>query len=124
MSRQIITTPGGERLVLMPESKFLAMQEALEDREDVSTVKAFEQDLAAGKAELIPAEFVDRLVDGENPIRVWRDYRGIKAVELAKTVGISQSHISSIETGQREPSVTLLKKLAEALNVDMDDLVA
>lgn len=124
MSTQIITTPGGERLVLMPESKFLAMQEALEDREDVSTVKAFEQDLAAGKAELIPAEFVDRLVDGENPIRVWRDYRGIKAVELAKTVGISQSHISSIETGQREPSVTLLKKLAEALNVDMDDLVA
>ena len=124
MSRQIITTPGGERLVLMPESKFLAMQEALEDREDVSTVKEFEQDLAAGKAELIPAEFVDRLVDGENPIRVWRDYRGIKAVELAKTVGISQSHISSIETGQREPSVTLLKKLAEALNVDMDDLVA
>ena len=124
MSTQIITTPGGERLVLMPESKFLAMQEALEDREDVSTVKEFEQDLAAGKAELIPAEFVDRLVDGENPIRVWRDYRGIKAVELAKTVGISQSHISSIETGQREPSVTLLKKLAEALNVDMDDLVA
>ena len=119
MSTQIITTPGGERLVLMPESKFLAMQEALEDREDVSTVKEFEQDLAAGKAELIPAEFVDRLVDGENPIRVWRDYRGIKAVELAKTVGISQSHISSIETGQREPSVTLLKKLAEALNVDM-----
>ena len=42
---------------------------------------------------------------------------------LAATVGVTPSAISQVETGKRGLSVDLLKKLSEALQVDMDDLV-
>jgi hypothetical protein len=40
--------------------------------------------LAAGEDELIPAEFVNRMIDGENKVRVWREYRGLTIKALAR----------------------------------------
>lgn len=122
MSEQIIVTPNGERLVVIPEAEFVAMREALEDREDVEAVRAFQRKLASGQEELIPAEFVNRIIDGENKIRVWREYRSIPARELAERTGLSAAYISEIETGRKEGSVSSLKKIAAALSVDLDDL--
>lgn len=123
MSVQIITSPSGERLAVLPEKEYLAMQNALDDKADEAAVLDFQAKLTNGEEELIPSEIVNRLLDGENPIKVWREYRGMKAYELAENIGISQSHMSSLETKQREPSVSLLKKLTEVLNVELDDLV-
>lgn len=123
MSAQIITTPNGERLVVLPEAEFLVMREALEDREDAEAVRSFERKLAAGEEELIPAEFVNRIIDGENKVRVWRSYRGMSARELAAATGLSAPYISEIEGGRKEGSVSAMKKIAEALQVDLDDIV-
>jgi DNA-binding XRE family transcriptional regulator len=123
MSIQFITTPDGNRLAVLPESEYMEMKNALDDAADTTAVQRFQDKLAAGKEELIPSEFANRLIDGDNPIKVWREYRKMKAYELAETIGISQSHMSSLETDQREPSVSLLKKLAEALSVSVDDLI-
>lgn len=123
MGEQVITTPSGERLVVLPEAEFLAMREALEDREDVEAVRAFERSLASGDEELIPGEFVDRILDGENKVRVWRSYRGLSARDLATATGLSAPYISEIESGKKDGSVSAMKKIAEALRVDLDDIV-
>lgn len=123
MTIQIITTPTGERLVVIPESEWLAVQEALEDREDTAAIDAFHRKLAAGEEELIPASIVNRMLDGENPIRVWREYRGLTAAALAQQAGISAAYLSELETGKKEGSVAALSRIAAALGVTVDDLI-
>ena len=41
--------------------------------------------------EAIPDAVVGRLLDGENPVRVWREYRGLSLRSLAERAGISAS---------------------------------
>ena len=72
--------------------------------------------------ELIPAEFVNRMLDGESPIRVWREFRGLSARDLASMAGISAPYLSLIETGAKTGSLETLKALAAALKVGLDDI--
>lgn len=123
MGAQIITTDGGERLVIIPEAEFNAMREAIEDREDIDAVHAFHAKLAAGEEELVPADVANRIIDGENKVRVWREYRGLTARDLAAKAEISGGYLSQIETGAREGSLDAIKRIAAALAVTMDDLV-
>lgn len=71
----------------------------------------------------MPARVVERLIDGENTITVWREHRGMTISALAEKAGLSQSYLSQIESGKREGKVTMLARLARALAVDLDDLV-
>lgn len=123
MNKQIITTSSGERLVVIPEAEYVAMREALEDIEDGEAVLAFRQKLAAGNEDVIPAEYADRILDGESKVRVWREYRGLTAVDLAARVGISPAYLSQIETGARESSLDVMRRIAGILGVTIDDLV-
>lgn len=50
--------------------------------------------------EVFPADFVNRLFDSKNKLRVWREYRGFSAQDLAQATGISQAYLSEIETGK------------------------
>lgn len=55
--------------------------------------------------------------------KIIRDYRkrsGITATQLAEKIGVSQGTISHIETGRRSPSVDLIHRIAEALNIPSD----
>lgn len=123
MTVQIIVTPTGERLVVIPESEWIAMQEALEDREDIAAIDEFHRKLAAGEEELVPASIVNRILDGENPIRVWREYRGLSAAALAQQAGISAAYLSELETGKKDGSVAALSRIAAVLGVTVDDLI-
>ncbi len=119
---QYIETPAG-RFAVLPEEEFRAIADAAEDNADRMVIAEFRRKLAAGEEELVPSEIVDRILAGENRIRVWREHRGMKATELAEAVGVSQGFLSQLETGKREGSVTVLKAIATALKVDLDDLV-
>ena len=44
--------------------------------------------------------------------------------ELAKRTGIKQPTLSSIESGRRNPSLTIAARLASALGCTLDELVA
>lgn len=122
MSVQTITTAAGERLVVLPEAEYLALIEAAEDAADRQSVADFRRRLTAGKEELIPSVIVDRLLGGENRIRVWREHRGLTPGELADRAGLKQPYLLQIETGKREGSVEALRALAAALSVTLDDL--
>lgn len=80
---QTITTPGGETLVVLP----IAEYEDLLDRADIAQADKVKADIAAGRDELVPAEVVNRLLAGENAVKVWRSHRGMAARELAKKAG-------------------------------------
>ena len=55
-------------------------------------------------------------------LRELRDKADLSLRELAKIIGISTPFISDIELGRRFPSEEILKKLARALNVSLEDL--
>jgi DNA-binding XRE family transcriptional regulator len=116
---QTITTPNGETLVILP----LADYERLLDQADIAKATKVAADIAAGRDELVPAEIVNRILDGENKVRVWRAHRGLSARDLAKATGLSAPYISEIESGKKEGSLSAMRKIAEALKVDLDDLV-
>ena len=74
--------------------------------------------------ETVPHAVVQRLVMGEQPVKVWREYRGLTQAALARAARITPAYLSQIETGVREGSVRVLTALARTLQVDVEDLVA
>lgn len=122
MDPQIVTTPSGERLVVIPEAEYETLLAAAEDAADTAAVEAFRRKLAAGDEELIPAAIVDRILGGESRIRVWRDHRGLTSAALAEKAGIAQAFLSQIETGKRDGTIDTLRRIAAALRVSLDDL--
>ncbi|TBB53782.1 XRE family transcriptional regulator [Rhizobium ruizarguesonis] len=92
------------------------------DDVDIRDASAAKARIAAGE-ETWPEEVVAALVAGENPVTVFRKYRGMKQVELADEVGQSQPYISEIESGQKIGSTDVMKAIALALDVDLNDIV-
>lgn len=103
--------------------EYKALKLAAEDLADLRAYDRAKAALDSGEEELIPAEFVKRIVAGERPLRVWRDYRGLTQAALAGASGVNRVQISNIEAGAKSGSVETLKKLARALDVAVDDLV-
>jgi transcriptional regulator with XRE-family HTH domain len=63
------------------------------------------------------------LLDGESPVKVWREKRGRSKRELATAAGVSAGYLAEIETGRKPGSAAALARLAEALQVQMEDLI-
>lgn len=101
-----------ELVVLTPE----ALADLIEDAEAVAAFAATRGD------EAIPIEIADLLLAGENPVRVWRRHRGLTLRQLADRAEIGKGYLSQIETGERAGTAATLKKLADVLGVDLDDL--
>lgn len=116
---QTITTPAGEELVLLAKAEY----EALVDQADIARADKIMADIVAGREETIPAEVVRRLISGESKVKVWRNHRGMTGRELAEATDLSAPYVSEIESGRKEGSISAMKKIAEALKVDLDDLV-
>ena len=94
-----------------------------EDLADIQAALAVEARIARGEEELIPASVVDRLIDGEPPLRVWREFREQSQAALARASGVNRVQIVDIESGRSSGSVHTLRKLADALRVAVDDLI-
>lgn len=57
-------------------------------------------------------------------IRMYRKKAGLTQVKLAEIIGATQGAIAMWESGDREPDIKTLKKLSEALNCTVDELLA
>lgn len=53
--------------------------------------------------------------------RRWRTTRNLSQLALAETAGVSQRHVSWLETGRSRPSRDMVLRLAEALEVPLRD---
>ena len=119
MSVQVIEKEGKPEFAVLPFEEYETLLERLEDLEDARDL----QEYRANPGESFPAAVANRLLEGKNPIKMWREYRGMTQGGLAEKVRVTVAHISQIESGKRECSVKLLRSLSKALNVDMELLL-
>ncbi|MCF8466435.1 MAG: helix-turn-helix transcriptional regulator [Sneathiella sp.] len=75
------------------------------------------------KKENFPPEILKKIVNGENPLRVYREHRHLTGQQLAEKVGVSQAYISQLETDRRAGTTDVMKKIAKVLDVSLDHLV-
>lgn len=117
------TSPSGDEMVVISRAEFERLRGAAEDAADVRAYDRAKAALASGEEELIPAEMLDRMLAGESPVKVWRQYRGLTQAALAAKADLSEGYLSQIETGKRDGTVQSFKRLAEALGLTVDDLI-
>ncbi|PIQ96229.1 MAG: transcriptional regulator [Nitrospinae bacterium CG11_big_fil_rev_8_21_14_0_20_56_8] len=110
---------GKPESVVLSKEDYARLLRCKEDLEDIRALKQYE----ASREEGFPAAVVKRLVDGGNPIRVYREFRGLTQLKLSQRVGVKPSYITQLESGKRKGTVQVLKKIAAALDLDLDDLV-
>ena len=58
-----------------------------------------------------------------NAIKDLRKQKGLKQIDFADMCGLSQSYLSSIEKGRKEPTLSILKQIAKELSSPMPVLV-
>ena len=122
MNVQVIEKDGLPEWAILPYKTYEQLLEDAEMLQDIRDYDAVKQAIADGE-ELIPAEVVYALVDGENPIRVWREYRGMTQAQLAKVAEISVPYLSQLESGKRKGSSDVLLAIAKGLDLTLDDVV-
>jgi DNA-binding XRE family transcriptional regulator len=111
-----------QKIEIEGKTYVLLSEEDYEDLIDGLEASAVLADIAAGQ-EVWPLDIVEARANGENPVRVFRSYRKLSVSELAAAAGISQPYLSEIESGKKTGSVDVLKRIAAALKVDLDDIV-
>ncbi len=128
MPRKAVAVPDGS--VIVPRAEWervnAAAARAESFDEDAADLRAGKRALArieAGESEFFPLELVKRISNGESPVRVFREHRGISGAELGRRVGLDQSTISNIETGKTHGTLATTVRIARALGVDLANLV-
>jgi DNA-binding XRE family transcriptional regulator len=122
MSVQFIAKDGQPEWAVLPYAEYAALVEAAEMLADIRAYDEAKARIAAGE-ETIPAEVTFALLEGANPIAVWRKHRNLTQQALAAQVGISKAYLSQLESGKRSGTTEMLARLAQALRVDLDDLM-
>jgi DNA-binding XRE family transcriptional regulator len=114
---QIITSPSGEELVVLPRRDY-------EDLVDDLAARKIEAALAGGREELLSAEETAALVAAPTPLAFWRKKRGRTQSQLGAEIGVSENFLSKLERGEANADMTVYGKLAQSLQVLIDDLVS
>ena len=117
---QIIRKDGEPEYAVVPYREFERLREASEMADDVA---AYDRAKAAVDIITVPGEVVRRLVAGENPVKVWREHRGLKQAELVERLGVSKGYLSQIESGKKDGTVNLYRKISRVLEVSLDELI-
>ena len=103
---------------IVPMRNYDELREALENLADREALR----EAQASGEELFPSSLAERLWSGANPVQVWREYRGLSVTELAQRAKVSDSQLSAIERGNTTGSIQTLRRIADVLEVTLDDL--
>lgn len=121
MTVQIVEI-AGHKMALLPVGEYERLIDLAEDRADTLAAADAERRRGEGE-EYLPAAMVDRLLAGENPLKVWRKHRGMTLASLAAAAGAEYSVLSRIENGKLQGRPALWRRLAQALRVSADDIL-
>ena len=120
---QIIRTPNGEELVVLPRADYEALLARLddeaEDADDVALYDARKAELAGGGG-VLPPEVSAAILRGDSRLKAIRNWRDETQLHLASRTGIGQGYLSDLESGRRTGTPETIAKLAEALDVPAD----
>jgi hypothetical protein len=125
MSVRFQKTSRGEVAILPRKDYELLLAKASEADEDAGTARVAaraRKEIASG-GPLLPKDVVDRMANGDNPVRVLREWRDITQMYLSFKTNLSQGYISDIENGRRTGTAAALGLIASVLKVPLDLLV-
>lgn len=124
MNVQIIKQGDKPEWAVVPYEAYLQLVEQAEMLQDVQDYDSAKAALERGDDELIPSEVVYAILNGENPIKVWREFRGMSQQETAEKAGISVPYLSQLESRKRKGTMDVLSSIAKVLDVSIESLVA
>jgi hypothetical protein len=119
---QIIRSPSGEELVVLPRAEYealLARANEAEDADDVAIYDARKAEMAAGGG-VLPPEVSAAILRGDSRLKAIRKWRAETQMHLESKTGIGQGYLSDLESGRRTGTPETIAKLAEALNVPVE----
>lgn len=116
-------TPSGEAIVILPEAEFERLTALAEDTLDGGALSASKARIDGGTEDLLNEADLDALRAAPTPLAFWRARRGIEVAALAAQAGLPESDLVAMERGTSMGHITRYRALAEALGVDVDDLV-
>jgi hypothetical protein len=120
---QIIRTPSGEELVVLPRAEYEALLERVdhdaEDADDVAIYDARKAELAEGGI-VLPLEVSAALLRGESRLKAIRNWRRETQLHLSFKTRLGQGYLSDLENGRRTGTPETLAKLAQALEVPVE----
>ena len=102
---------GDPQLVYSLEIKVLDLEAKV-----ASLEKTLAREVSASDPANVPADVLEQIDKGENPVRAVRQYRLMTQKELGERSGIRANHISAIERGMPYGLKTA-KRLSDALDV-------
>lgn len=114
--------------ITMSRTDYEALLDRLEDAEDLTALaEARAERVRLGDeayyANALPIELVERMIEGEHPIRIWREHRGLTLREMAEKTGLKYPYLSEIETGKKRGSINAYMAIAQALGVEIDTIL-
>lgn len=110
-------------MISIPLEEYRSLQAAAEQLADLQAYDRALVQLANGDEEPLPSEFVKRMLSGESPLRIWREFRGLTQTALAEASNVNRVQIADIESGRKSGSIETVKKLADALGITLDELI-
>ncbi len=116
---QIIRTPSGEEMVVIPRVEYERLLAAAhdEDADDVAIYDARKAELAGDPDAVLPAPVSAAMLKGDSRFKALRRWRGLSQSALAAKAGVGQGYLSDIENRRRTGSPETLERLARALDV-------
>jgi DNA-binding XRE family transcriptional regulator len=103
-------------MITVPRADYDALVQRLNDLEDHTLIEE-----RRGEPTLSEAA-IERMLDGESLVTLWREERRLTQRELAAQSGLSPSTINEIEKGKKAPSLTAARAIANALGLSLNDL--
>jgi DNA-binding XRE family transcriptional regulator len=116
---QIIVKNKYPEFVVLPYREYEIILETLEEQIDIKAIDEFHM----SHQETFPMEIAQKIGNGENKIKVFRELRGISQADFAKKIGISRQYLNQIENKTRIGSAKILKKIADLLDIDVNILI-
>jgi DNA-binding XRE family transcriptional regulator len=118
MKVQFIEENGERKFAVVPMAEF---ERILEDLEMLEDIRAYNE-AKASHDEYFPIEIMNRLLEDENSVKVFREYRGLSLGELAGAAGVDRAEVEAAETDLRAVTPEVLERIATALRLEVDDL--
>ena len=119
---QIIRTPNGEEMVVLPRAEYEALlasaDHEAEDADDIAIYDARKAELVKGG--VLPPEVSAAILRGDSRLKAIRKWRDETQLHLEFKTGIGQGYLSDLESGRRTGTPETIAKLAEALDVPVE----
>jgi len=113
-------SPQGDDIVILSRKEYDRLLVAAND--DAVDAAIAKKAIARNEETLSEVE-MDELLAARTPLAFWRKRRGLTQTDLARAAGIAQGFLSEIESGRKTGDVTVLQRIAIALEISLLELV-